>query len=149
MPPSLRYTVVMAANDLELAYAQARYDLEGEIQEYVRREANCPWLHLTVNPISDRGPVIEVWFEQPGRERYLVCRKPFEGRLHLGSLIQHLREIDGSNEPLTERVARQEKEHDQILKQREAEYLDAVMPAAERMYFELYRDATGAKGFLH
>ena len=144
----MRYTGVMAANKLELAYAQARYDLEGDIQEYVRREANCPWLHLTVNPISDIGPVVEVWFRQPGRAEYLVCRKPFLGRLHLGGLVRHLRKIDGSSEKLTDRVARQEKQNEKIMQEREQEYLDRVMPAAEKMYFELYREATGSKGFL-
>lgn len=135
----------MAANDRELIHAQSRYVIEKDVTDYVRREVNCPWLTLTVNQFTD---MIEVWFDQPGRSRYLVTQKPFMGDMNLGGLIRHLREIDGSNEPLTKRVARQEKEHEAIHEAQKAAYLDKVMPAAERLYYEVWKDSTGHKGML-
>jgi hypothetical protein len=136
----------MAANDLELAYAQARYDIEGEVQDYVRREVNCPYLHLTVNKITDE---LEVWYDQPGREKYLVCKKPFMGDLQLGAIISHIRQIDNSLETLPDRVARLDKGNEAITQAARDAYMDRQMPVAERIYFELYKDSTGSRGFVH
>ena len=141
-------------NQMELAYAQARYALEGDVQRYVREATNCPWLTVKVNPIKvvrgmDEPGAIEVWFEQPGREPYLVTEKPLMGHTQLDALVHHIRTIDGSRESLTEKVARMEKENDAILRESRDRYLDAVMPAAEKIYFEAYKASTGLKGFTY
>lgn len=142
-------------NQQELAYAQARYALEGDVQRYVREQTNCPWLSVEVNPIkvvhgsTDPG-AIEVWFDQPGRERYLVTEKPLMGHTQLDALVAHIRSIDQmSGESLSEKIARMERENDRLVRESRDAYLDRVMPAAEKVYFEAYKASTGLKGFTY
>jgi len=136
----------MASNPNELAYAQARYDIENSVQRYVQEETNCPWLRLTVNPLLDS---LEVWFDQPGREKYLVTTKQFMGDMQLGQLISHIRRIDSSNETLSQKVERLDKQNEAKRKAEIAAYVDRQMPAAEKVYFEAYRQLTGLKGTLY
>lgn len=130
----------------EYAYAAARYDIENHVQEYVRKEVNCPWIRLTVNPITDS---LEIWFDQPGREPYLVGKKPFMGEMNLQEAIDYIKAADSSSESFTAKVARLEREREANEKARMDAYMDKVMPAAEKVYYEAYRDATGAKGFMY
>jgi hypothetical protein len=128
----------------ELAWAQARYAVEQDVTNYVRLEAGNPWLHLTINPLTDR---LEVWYNQPGRKPYLVCSRPFEpGKgLQIPQLIQHLNEISLSKETLAERVQRLEREAEAAKKNRHDEYLDKQMPVAEKIYYLLDKEIEGFK----
>lgn len=142
-------------NQTELAYAQARFALEGDVQRYVREQCGCPWLTVKVNPIkvlreqADPG-AIEVWYEQPGREPYLVTEKPLMGHTQLDSLVAHIRSIDAQGgESLAEMVARLDRQNESHLKAERDAYLDRVMPVAEKIYFEAHKASTGLKGFTY
>lgn len=131
-------------NEAEIAYAQVRYDLEHHVQDYVRREVNCPWLRVTANPLTE---MLEVWYEQPGRKPYLACRKPFLGDMQVDHLIQHLRAIDSGStgETLAQKVERMELENQRIEQEARAAYVDRQMENAERVYGEVLKAMTGQR----
>ncbi len=135
-------------NPVELAFQQARYAVQHDVQSYVQGELGNPWIYLTINPLTER---LEVWYDQPGRKPYLICSRPFEAGEGLGipALINHIREIELSNETLAERVQRLELENEKLQKDKMDNYIDKQMPIAEKIYREIDKSLGGPRKLIY
>jgi len=135
---------MVTMNPQEQAFALARFAVERDLTEYVRREIGNPWLNLTINPITDK---LEVWYDQPGREPYLVTqRRLVKGKgLQIPQLLMHIREIELSNETLAQRVERLERHNEGVRKAQLDEYLDQQVPVAERIHHLIDKEVQGFK----
>ncbi len=135
-------------NPVELQFQQARYAVEHDVQKYVQQELGNPWIALTINPLTQH---IEVWYVQPAAQEYLICSRPFvtgEG-MNIPQLIQHIREIELSDENMAQRVARLERENDKLEKDKMDKYLDVQMPIAEKIYREIDKELGGPRKLVY